>query len=195
MTQQDTANRIQDVLRRLPKDEFHTVAQDLLEMLGYRSQRTLATTGDPADLFGNQQEQELLDEAVSARIVFQVTEEEIKEITASGQLSLIDTGGFDDGNVSSFLFITVALKEPHYTRGRYVKFTREINKRFSMPTAVLFKTAPTCLPSLSCIAVPTSGIRTATWWAAYHWSARSTPMPTGCVRTWTFWETSRWISG
>ena len=141
MTQQDAANRIQDVLRRLPKDEFHTVARDLLEVLGYRSQRTLATTGDPADLFGNQQKQELLDEAVSARIVFQVTEEEIKEITASGQLSLIDTGGFDNGNANSFLFITVVLKEPHYTRGRYVKFTREINKRFSMPTAVLFKTA------------------------------------------------------
>ena len=145
MTQQDTANRIKDILRRLPKDEFHTVAQDLLDVLGYRSKRTLPTTGDPADLFGDlpdtQQKQALLDEAASARIVFQVTDEEIKEITASGQLSLINTGGFDDGNASSFLFITVALKEPHYTRGRYVKFTREINKRFSMPTAVLFKTA------------------------------------------------------
>ena len=145
MTQQDTANRIKDILRRLPKDEFHTVAHDLLDVLGYHSERTLPTSGDPADLFDDLpdtgQKQEFLDQAVSARIVFQVTEEEIKEITASGQLSLINTGGFDDGIASSFLFITVVLKESDYARGRYVRFTREINKRFSMPTSVLFKTA------------------------------------------------------
>ena len=141
MTQQDTANRIQDILRRLPKDEFHTVAQDLLDVLGYRSERTLATTGDPADLFGDlpntQQKQELLDASVSARIVFQVTD---AEIAASAQLSLIDTGEFDKGNASSFLFVAVALKGQHYSRGRYAKFTREINKPFPMPTVVLFKT-------------------------------------------------------
>ena len=141
MTQQDTANRIQDILRRLPKDEFHTVAQDLLDVLDYHSERTLPTTGDPADLFGDlpdtQQKQELLDASVSARIVFQVTD---AEIAASAQLSLIDTGGFDKGNASSFLFVAVALKGQHYSRRRYAQFTREINKPFPMPTVVLFKT-------------------------------------------------------
>ena len=141
MTQQDTANRIKDILRRPPKDEFHTVAPDLLDVLGYRSERTLPTTGDPADLFGDlpdtQQKQELLDAAVSARIVFQVTD---AEIAVSAQLSLIDTGGFDKGNASSFLFVAVALKGQHYSRGRYAKFTREINKPFPMPTVVVFKT-------------------------------------------------------
>ena len=149
MTQQDTANRIKDILRRPPKDEFYTVAHDLLDVLGYRSKRTLATTGDPADLFGDLpntgKKQEFLDQAVSARIVFQVTEEEIKEITASGQLSLIDTGGFDDGNASSFLFVAVALKGQHYSRRRYAQFTREINKPFPMPTVVVFKTADNLL--------------------------------------------------
>ena len=141
MTQQDTANRIKDILRRLPKDEFHTVAQNLLDVLGYRSERTLATTGDPADLFGDlpntHQKQEFLDAAVSARIVFQVTD---AEIAASAQLSLIDTGDFDKGNASSFLFVAVGLKGQHYSRGRYAKFTREINKPFPMPTVVLFRT-------------------------------------------------------
>ena len=146
MTQQDTANRIKDILRRLQKDEFHTVAQNLLDVLGYRSERTLATTGDPADLFGDlpdtQQKQELLDAAMSARIVFQVTD---AEIAASAQLSLIDTGGFDDGNASSFLFVAVALEGQHYSRRRYAQFTRAINKPFPMPTVVVFKTADNLL--------------------------------------------------
>ena len=147
MTQQDTAKRVQDVLRRLPKDEFHSVAHDLLNVLGYRSERTLPEqTGNPADLFGDRpdtrQKQALVDEAVSARIVFQVTD---AEIAASGQLSLLDTGRFDDGNASSFLFVAVALKGQHYARGRYAQFTREINKPFPMPTVVVFKTAANLL--------------------------------------------------
>ena len=147
MTPQDTAKRVQDVLRRLPKDEFHSVAHDLLNVLGYRSERTLPEqTGNPADLFGDRpdtrQKQVLLDEAVSARIVFQVTD---AEIAASGQLSLLDTGRFDDGNASSFLFVAVALKGQHYARGRYAQFTREINKPFPMPTVVVFKTAANLL--------------------------------------------------
>ncbi len=147
MTPQDTANRIQDVLRRLPKDAFHAVAHDLLEVLGYRSERTLpGQTGDPAALFGEMpdtsQKQTLLEQAVSTHVVFQVTD---AEVAASGQRSLIDTGRFDDGNASSFLFIAAALKGQHYSRGRYAQFTREINKPFPMPTVVLFKTAANLL--------------------------------------------------
>ncbi len=147
MTPQDTAKRVQDVLRRLPKDEFHSVAHDLLNVLGYRSERTLPEqTGNPADLFGDRpdtrQKQALGDAAVSARIVFQVTD---AEIAASGQLSLLDTGRFDNGNASSFLFVAVALKGQHYARGRYAQFTREINKPFPMPTVVVFKTAANLL--------------------------------------------------
>ena len=79
---------------------------------------------------------------MSARIVFQIAD---AEIAASAQLSSIDTGGFNKGNTSSFLFVTVTLKGQHYSRGQYAKFTRAINKQFQMPTVVLFKTAANLL--------------------------------------------------
>ena len=42
----------------------------------------------------------------------------------------------------SFLFAAVDLNADSYARGRYVSFTREINKRFSrVPAVVIFRTA------------------------------------------------------
>ena len=48
---------------------------------------------------------------------------------------------FDKGDAKSFIFVTVELKDGSYPRGAYVEFTREVNKRLSQPTVVLFKSA------------------------------------------------------
>ena len=132
---------VQSALATIADSPFSEAAQALLGALGYRSERTLATTGDPADLFGDlpdtQSKRAFLNRAVSAHIVFQVTDAEIASST--------DAGGFDAGNVSSFLFVAVALKGQHYSRGCYAQLTREINKRFQMPTVALFKTATNLL--------------------------------------------------
>ena len=78
--------------------------------------------------------------AASAHIVFQLTDEEIAA-GVSGQQRLLTTNGFDKGNSKSFLFVAVELTGTSYSRSEYALFTREINKRFPIPTVVLFKTA------------------------------------------------------
>ena len=47
---------------------------------------------------------------------------------------------FDRGQQQSFIFFAVELKKATCARGQYAQFTREINKRLSQPTVVLFKT-------------------------------------------------------
>ena len=73
----------------------------------------------------------------SVRLVFQVTSDEI----ASVDQPRLGFEAFDKGQHQSFLFFVVELKGVSYARGQYAEFTREINKRLSQPTVVLFRTA------------------------------------------------------
>ena len=126
-------------------DVMEDAGRRLLETLGYRSDRIHDLPGDVGDFIeafpapnrGTQTESRFRDHVTSARILFQFTDSEIAE----AQPSLIDTGEFDKGNTRSFMFMTVELRDENYPRGRYAEFTREINKRLSQPTVVLFKTA------------------------------------------------------
>ena len=77
------------------------------------------------------------DNAQSVRILFQFTD---AEITSTTQRALLNDEGFSTGNARSFLFVAVELKGDNYARGQYVAFTREINKRWQIPTVVLFRT-------------------------------------------------------
>ena len=142
-------DRIRAVLEDIEGGDFTTAARSLLAELGYRSDRTLSDqTGDvnqfieryPAKKTGTQSENEFRDEDPTVRIVFQVTDTEI-DLPLSEQQGLFELPGFDTGNAKSFLFVTVELKADTYPRHTYAQITREINKRFSMPTVVLFRTA------------------------------------------------------
>jgi len=139
---------IQEILSALaaPQEDFSEGAKKLLEKLGYHSNRTLAgqsglvadfidlTTGTgTADTAG---EKALRENTESIKIIFQVTNNEIQ----GG-----DGANFDAGNTKSFVFMAVELKEGKYPRGKYVALTREINKRLSQATVVLFKTAENLL--------------------------------------------------
>ena len=120
-------------------------AVHLLDVLGYRSERTLALAGDAADFIrqfpasneNTKTAQAFRDNVQSVRILFQVTNAEITVV----RRTRFNAGDFDRGNARSFLFAAVELNGASYPRGQYATFTREINKRFPMPTVVLFKTA------------------------------------------------------
>ena len=136
---------LQSALAGVPNGDF-AAAQDLLTALGYRSARTLlGQTGDVADFIAQfpaeksctVSEQTFRDNAQSVRIIFQVTGD---EVATAAQRTLFDADDFDSGNAHSFLFVAVELKGEKYPRGQYAQFTREINKRFPMPTVVLFRT-------------------------------------------------------
>ena len=73
------------------------------------------------------------------RLVFQVTSDEIVSVN---QPTLgFEADSFDKGQQQSFIFFAVELKGATYARGQYAQLTREINKRLSQPTVVLFRTA------------------------------------------------------
>ena len=146
-----STERIQDKIRKalasVPSGDFPTALTDLLDALGYRSQRTLAgQTGATADFIqqfpaqnpGTQSEREFLDNARSVRILFQFTSDEVQ---AETQQALFDASGFNQGNARSFMFIAVELNGDIYPRGQYAAFTREINRRLTMPSVILFRTS------------------------------------------------------
>ena len=145
MNNGDIKKRIQATLVDMPNKNFLSATRDLFNVLGYQSERILPAQSGDVDGFithfpsGNPNtasEQFFRDNAKSMHILFQLTSAEI-----SVQSSLLDTDDFDTGNARSFIFAAVELNGKSYSRSQYAACTREINKRFPMPTVVLFKTA------------------------------------------------------
>ena len=141
-----TAEAIRTALAATTGGVFSEEAANLLAALGYRSDHVpptlLASVDDfiaehPAPNPGTQSEAVFADNAQSVHILFQFTDTEITAIT---QQALLRAAGFSTGNARSFLFVAVELKGDNYARGQYVAFTREINKRWQIPTVVLFRT-------------------------------------------------------
>lgn len=139
---------IQAALVGIPSNDFKAAVQDLLAVLGYRSERTLAgQTGAVADFIAQfpaakantQTEQNFREHVQAVRLVFQFTSDEIASVDRP--TLGFEAASFDEGRQQSFIFFAVELKEASYPRGRYAEFTREINKRLSQPTVVLFRTA------------------------------------------------------
>ena len=148
--------KVRATLAGLSSDDFVSAAQGLLDTLGYRSQRTLPDQSGAVDSFINtlppirrdgttateptQSERDFREQATSVRIIFQITDAEIAA-AAAAQRALFEDDAFDGGNAQSFMFTAVELKQDRYPRGQYARFTREINKRLTQPTVVLFRTA------------------------------------------------------
>ena len=120
-------------------------SKDLLSTLGYRSELTLELSGTVHDFFeefpplnpNTKTEQEFRKHAESAQIIFQFTKDEIDR--GPQQMTLLESNLFDKGNIKSFLFCAVELKDNSYSRTKYAEFTREINKRLFAPTVILFR--------------------------------------------------------
>ncbi|MCY3724506.1 MAG: Eco57I restriction-modification methylase domain-containing protein [Candidatus Poribacteria bacterium] len=120
-------------------------SKDLLSTLGYRSELTLELSGTIHDFFeefppltpNTKTEQEFRTHAESAQIIFQFTKDEIEE--GPQQITMLESSAFDKGNIKSFLFCAVELKDNNYSRTKYAEFTREINKRLFTPTVILFR--------------------------------------------------------
>ncbi len=143
-----TKTTVRSALNQLANENSETAFIGLLEALGYRSQRRLdGQSGNVhdfmsefrADNIGTGSEQAFQQDATDVRILFQITDDEIGETLQGG---LLGSERFDEGNVRSFVFVAIQLVQKSYPRGRYVAFTREINKRFrGAPAVVVFRTA------------------------------------------------------
>ena len=140
MSNGDLRERIQSTLKSVPNKNFLSVTKDLLDVLGYQSERTLELSGRPEDFIqkfpapneNTRTEQAFCENAQSVQLVFQLTSH---EIASTG----LGTNAFDEGQQQSFIFFSVVLKETNYARGQYAEFTREINKRINVPTVVFYR--------------------------------------------------------
>ena len=136
---------IKSALAALQNGVLLEKSKDLLSTLGYRSELTLELSGTVHDFFeefpplnpNTKTEQEFRKHAESAQIIFQFTKDEIEDDPE--QMTLLESNAFDKGNIKSFLFCAVELKDNNYSRTKYAEFTREINKRLFAPTVILFR--------------------------------------------------------
>lgn len=127
-----------------PTCDFLEKSKELLATLGYRSELTLELSGTVHDFFeefpplnpNTKTEKEFRKHAESVQLVFQFTSDEIAD---DPQGTLFESASFDKGNIKSFLFCAVELKDNDYSRTKYAEFTREINKRLFAPTVILFR--------------------------------------------------------
>ncbi|WP_330203572.1 Eco57I restriction-modification methylase domain-containing protein [Cyanobacterium sp. DS4] len=73
----------------------------------------------------------LLDEWQSVDYLFQLTEEQIKQIS--------DIPQFNIDYINSYLFLTITLKKDYYSRTQLSSITREINKLSAIPIMLTFR--------------------------------------------------------
>ena len=142
---------LQSVLAAMPANEFLKATKDILEVLGYQSERIQELSGSvdefisefPAPNENTRTEEEFREQTQSVKLIFQVTSD---EIAASSQPTIaFDAASFDRGHQQSFIFFAVELKKANYARGQYAQFTREINKRLNQPSVILFRTTSNLL--------------------------------------------------
>ena len=145
MNRADLREDIQAALAAIPVSDFLAATKDLLEVLGYRSNRTLELSGGvddfihgfPAQKPNTKTEQVFREHVQSVRIVFQLTNDEI--VSANQQTFGLEVASFEEGRQQSVLFFAVELKGDNYDQGVYDEFTREIDKRLIVPTVVFFR--------------------------------------------------------
>ena len=143
----EARDRIRAALAGLEEGEIGAGAERLLEALGYRSDRrppplpsdtaTFLDRYGPDGKTGTKSEQAFESAARSVRVLFQVTDSEIR----SAVHSLFGPGAtsFDTGLSRSFLFCAVELKAERHSRSDLAGFVREINRRLRMPVGIVFR--------------------------------------------------------
>ena len=138
---------IKSALSAIRTGNFLEKSEDLLATIGYQSERTLELSGTVHDFFeefpplnpNTKTEQEFRKHAESVKLVFQFTSD---EITDDIQQRLFESDGFDKGNIKSFLFCTVELKDNNYSHEPNTPSSHEKSiKGLFAPTVILFRTA------------------------------------------------------
>ena len=132
-------DQIQTDLEVLSGGDFSEQAKQLLATLGYSSKRTIPYSGDPSEFLADPSDtisrKNLLKQATSLKLLFQLTDEEI-----SGIGNLFDNNEVDESRAESFYFVTAELQPGTYSRTKYAEMTREINKRYERsPAVILFR--------------------------------------------------------
>jgi len=137
----NTDQNIVEAIRGFADNPLGESSARLLSTLGYKSERVPPSENNNATEILKGGENRLRDSEfallnehwINAEIVFQYTDDELKE-------SLIfQKTKFDQGRIKSFLFVAADLKNDKYTRGRLAEMTRIVNRLFSMPVIMFYR--------------------------------------------------------
>ena len=135
---------IKDALSQFNAPSCSTAAKNLLNILGYHSDKTVNLPGHSPQAFLQQfnlerrldQNKAIVNDWSAIYLVFQLTETEVRN--RLGQQSLFQAAPVENTNINSFLFFTLCLRGESYTRTQLASITREINKLFLMPVIIFF---------------------------------------------------------
>ena len=138
---------ITNALNRFTEGDLAENARNLLNTLGYRSERALALEPNTADAFINaydlqgklNRERALTADWVSVDPLFQLRGENLTITDTAGWLFDPSQTQVDNTIIESYVFLALRLDGSNYNRTQLSQITREINKLFPMPAMLLFQ--------------------------------------------------------
>ena len=138
---------ITNALNRFTEGDLAENARNLLNTLGYRSERALALEPNTADAFINaydlqgklNRERALTADWVSVDPLFQLRGENLTITDTAGWLFDPSQTQVDNTIIKSYVFLALRLRGSNYNRTQLSQITREINKLFPMPAMLLFQ--------------------------------------------------------
>ena len=145
----DTQHRaaVTNALNRFTDDNLAENALNLLNTLGYRSERALALEPNTAEAFIDtfdlqgklNRDRALTTDWVSIDPLFQLRGEDLTCTDIDGWLFDPSQTQVDNTIIESYLFLALRLDGSNYNRTQLSQITREINKLFPMPAMLLFQ--------------------------------------------------------
>ena len=147
---------ITKALNRFTTGDLVENGRNLLNTLGYRSERTLALESSTAeafiaayDLHGKLiRDRALTAEWSSIDLLFQLSGTDLTLTETTGLLFDPSRTQVDNTIIESYLFFALRLEGSNYSRTQLSQITREINKLFMMPAMLLFQHGETLTLSI-----------------------------------------------
>ena len=143
----DLRQKIHEALVSFDPENMRASAMNLLQTLGYHSNRTVELPDNAPETFAAtveelsgetlNREKALLEEWLEADILFQIDDADVRSV--DGQMELFESSGvFNHRAMESYVFLAVRLEKKSYTRTELAMITRYVNRRFPMPAIILF---------------------------------------------------------
>lgn len=132
---------LQTALAAFSTQPLREASLGFFKTLGYSSQRTVVVPKSAPGAFLNlfarsglfDQNKALFADWLGADLLFQLTDQEISREVA------LFPGEFSAGQLRSYIFFAVELKERDYPRGKLANLARQLNRLFPTPVMVLIK--------------------------------------------------------
>lgn len=136
---------IDRAVRAFANEPLEAAGRGLLEVLGYRSAKTIALDGKPAT-FASEVDQDgklatgfaLFEKWREIHFLFQLTNDEIPML-GRPQTRMDTAERFGRSIVDSFVFLAIELEGEEWKRGQLAGITRAVNALFPMPVIILFR--------------------------------------------------------